>query len=45
MSIATVRPDLPLATINPVAKVAATIPLSIGLVLTLDPVSAGVAMG
>ena len=44
MSIATVRPDLPLATINPVAKVAATIPLSIGLVLTLDPVSAGVAI-
>lgn len=44
MSIAAVRPDLPLAGVNPVAKVAATIPLSIALVLTLDPVSAGVAI-
>ncbi|RXZ70472.1 energy-coupling factor transporter transmembrane component T family protein [Agromyces albus] len=44
MSIGMVRPDLPLAAVNPVAKVAATIPLSIALVLTLDPVSAGVAI-
>jgi energy-coupling factor transport system permease protein len=44
VSIAAVRPDLPLARVNPVAKVAATIPLSIALVLTLDPVSAGVAI-
>ena len=44
MSIAAVRPGLPLASVNPVAKVAATIPLSIVLVLTLDPVSATVAI-
>ena len=44
MSIAAVRPGLPLATVNPVAKVAATIPLSIVLVLTLDVVSATVAI-
>jgi energy-coupling factor transport system permease protein len=44
MSIAAVRPGLPLATVNPVAKVAATIPLSIVLVLTLDVVSASVAI-
>ncbi|KRE30183.1 energy-coupling factor transporter transmembrane protein EcfT [Agromyces sp. Soil535] len=44
MSIAAVRPDLPLATVNPVAKVAATVPLSIVLVLTLDAVSATVAI-
>jgi energy-coupling factor transport system permease protein len=44
MSIAAVRPGLPLAGVNPVAKVAATVPLSIVLVLTLDAVSAGVAI-
>jgi len=44
VSIAAVRPGLPLATVNPVAKVAATIPLSIVLVLTLDVVSATVAI-
>lgn len=44
MSIAEVRPGLPLASVNPVAKVAATVPLSIALLLTLDPVSAGVAI-
>jgi energy-coupling factor transport system permease protein len=44
VSIAAVRPGLPLAGINPVAKVAATVPLSIVLVLTLDAVSAGVAI-
>ena len=44
MSIAAVRPDLPLATINPVAKIAATVPLSIVLVVTLDAVSAAVAI-
>lgn len=44
MSIASVRPGLPLAAVNPVAKVAATVPLSIVLVLTLDPVSAAVAI-
>ena len=44
MSIAAVRADLPLATLNPVAKVAATVPLSIVLVLSLDPVSATVAI-
>ncbi len=44
MSIAAVRPGLPLATVNPVAKVAATVPLSIVLVLTLDAVSATVAI-
>jgi energy-coupling factor transport system permease protein len=44
MSIAEVRPGLPLARVNPVAKIAATVPLSIALLLTLDPVSAGVAI-
>jgi energy-coupling factor transport system permease protein len=44
MSIAEVRPGLPLAHVNPVAKIAATVPLSIALLLTLDPVSAGVAI-
>ena len=44
MSIAAIRPGLPLATINPVAKIAATVPLSIVLVLTLDAVSAAVAI-
>jgi len=44
MSIASMRPGLPLAAINPVSKVAATVPLSIVLVLTLDPVSAAVAI-
>jgi len=44
VSIAAVRPGLPLATVNPVAKVAATIPLSIVLVLTFDVVSATVAI-
>jgi energy-coupling factor transport system permease protein len=44
MSIASVRPGLPLARVNPVAKVAATIPLSIVLILTLDIVSASVAI-
>lgn len=44
MSIAAVRPDLPLATVNPVAKIAATVPLSIVLVVTLDAVSAAVAI-
>jgi energy-coupling factor transport system permease protein len=44
MSIAAVRPGLPLAGINPVAKVAATVPLTIMLVLTLDAVSAAVAI-
>ena len=44
MSIAAVRPGLPLAAVNPVAKVAATVPLSIVLVLTLDAVSASVAI-
>jgi energy-coupling factor transport system permease protein len=44
MSIAAVRPGLPLANVNPVAKVAATVPLSIVLVLTLDAVSATVAI-
>ena len=44
MSIAAVRPDLPLATVNPVAKVAATIPLSLVLILSLDVVSATVAI-
>lgn len=44
MSIAAVRPGLPLASVNPVAKVAATIPLSIVLILTLDVVSASVAI-
>ena len=44
MSIAAVRPGLPLAGVNPVAKVAATVPLSIVLVLTLDAVSASVAI-
>lgn len=44
MSIAEVRPGLRLAHVNPVAKIAATVPLSIALLLTLDPVSAGVAI-
>ncbi|WP_350349699.1 energy-coupling factor transporter transmembrane component T [Agromyces sp. G08B096] len=44
MSIADVRPGLPLAHVNPVAKVASTVPLSIALLLTLDPVSAAVAI-
>ena len=44
MSIASVRPGLPLASVNPVAKVAATVPLSIVLILTLDIVSASVAI-
>jgi len=44
MSIASIRPGLPLATVNPVAKVAATVPLSIVLILTLDVVSATVAI-
>jgi energy-coupling factor transport system permease protein len=44
MSIAAVRPGLPLASVNPVAKVAATVPLSIVLVLTLDAVSAATAI-
>jgi len=44
MSIAEVRPGLPLAHVNPVAKMAATVPLSLALLLTLDPVSAGVAI-
>jgi energy-coupling factor transport system permease protein len=44
MSIAEVRPGLPLAQVNPVAKIAATVPLSVALLLTLDPVSAGVAI-
>ncbi|GAA1832263.1 energy-coupling factor transporter transmembrane component T family protein [Agromyces salentinus] len=44
MSIASVRPGLPLARVNPVAKVAATVPLSIVLILTLDIVSATVAI-
>ncbi|MWB97384.1 energy-coupling factor transporter transmembrane component T family protein [Agromyces seonyuensis] len=42
--IGAVRPDLPLAHVNPVAKLAATLPLAIALVLTLDPVSAAVAL-
>ncbi|GAA1950889.1 energy-coupling factor transporter transmembrane component T family protein [Agromyces allii] len=44
MSIASIRPGLPLARVNPVAKVAATVPLSIVLILTLDVVSASVAI-
>lgn len=44
MSIAAVRPELPLATVNPVAKLAAAVPLSVALVVTLDPVSAGTAI-
>ncbi|MFF2369549.1 energy-coupling factor transporter transmembrane component T family protein [Agromyces sp. NPDC058110] len=44
MSIASVRPGLPLGDVNPVAKVAATVPLSIVLILTLDVVSASVAI-
>jgi len=43
MSLIAVRPGLPLARVNPVAKLAAMVPLAGCLVLTLDPVSAGVA--
>lgn len=44
MSIASIRPGLALADVNPVAKVAATVPLSLVLILTLDVVSASVAI-
>ncbi len=43
MSLLAVRPGLPLARVNPVAKLGAMVPVSVALVLTLDPVSAGVA--
>ncbi|QTX04518.1 energy-coupling factor transporter transmembrane component T family protein [Agromyces archimandritae] len=44
MSIGLVRAGLPLASINPVAKLLAAVPLSVALILTLDPVSAATAL-